>query len=326
MKTKLFLILVLFFNTLIHSQNKYSFYELHNQAYHDLVNDLNITDSFDVNTGLYIIPGLIGESFNFFDQTFPFGGLKTIAVGEGPFLRVDNDSSLVIVDVAFTYIDSIDPSSKISYLLQGSSGNMILKTQYKNYKLSYGPTGNFINVQIWYYQQNGVIELRYGSRSANNASGYNTIQGPNIGIFYSPDDFSGCYEKLWCNGPITNVTLDSAANYVFNAMSGVPDSGTVYRFVPRSTQTVSTVGLKKNTNQNWSIGPNPASDFISISGNTNDLSLSIYDLNGRLVKTWQDQPSKTKCSIADLSPGCYILEIRSSSAIERKKIILDTRH
>ena len=323
MKTKLLLIKFALALTVVSTaQNKYTFTKITGHPYSDLVGDKNVSDSFDVNTGLYLIPGLNGETFDFFDLSYTFGGLKTISVGEGPFLRVDNDSSLVIVDVAFTYIDSIDPTSKISYVIEGASGQKILKTQYKNYKLRYGPGGNFINVQIWYYQQNGVIELHYGSRSTNNASGYNTVQGPNIGIFYSPDDFSGCYEKLWCTGSPAAMTLDSATNYVFNAMSGIPDEGTIYRFSPRITQTVSTVGITENTKREWHISPNPVNDHIFISGTKQPYILTMYDLNGRKVRDWRDQTGDTTLDVSELAPGCYFLELTQRSGVQRRKVII----
>lgn len=324
MKTPVFLLVLNFLFCLFSpAQNKYTFSQTAGNAYTDLSGDVNVTNSFPAN-GLYNIPGQAGETFTFFALPYTIGGFKTIAVGSGPFLRVDNDSSLVIIDAAFTYADSIDASSKISYLVQGSPGNKILKTQYKNLKLRYGAALNFINVQIWYFQQSGIIELHYGPRSTNNASGYTIQNGPNVGIFYSPDNFTGCYEKLWCNGSPAAVVLDSTANYVFKAMSGVPDAGIVYRFSPRvaTTQTVSTVGLRENTNQLLSSVSNPVKDKIMISGNLNAYTILIYDLNGKPVKEWRHLSGNAELDVYDLSAGCYFIQMTGALGTQRKKIVV----
>ena len=90
MKTKFLLLLCLFvFAKPFKAQNKYSFSEINNLPYTDLTGDINLSGLFDANTGLYTIPNVAGETFNFFDLAYTFGGLKTISVGEGPFLRVD---------------------------------------------------------------------------------------------------------------------------------------------------------------------------------------------------------------------------------------------
>src|SRR4051812_19171265 len=102
----------------LRGQNSYSFSKTANNVYSDLVND-SMVPGFNAQ-GLFIIPGLAGETFMCYNLPFTFGGLKTIALGKYPFLRLDNDSSAVIVDAAFTGIDTIDAMSRISYGISGA--------------------------------------------------------------------------------------------------------------------------------------------------------------------------------------------------------------
>jgi hypothetical protein len=327
MKKKLFALvcgLLLMLHVECNSQNSYTFSKITGNTYTDLSGDIAVPASgFDPNSGLFTIPGIQGETFNFFKTSFTIGGLTAMSMGENPFLRIENDSSLVIVDVAFTYADTIDASSKKSYLLAGSPGSLTVALQYKNLTLQYGQPGNFINGQIWYFQQTGVIELRYGPRSTNNATGFNNIQGPNIGIFYSPLNFSGCYEKLWCEGSSFGPVLDSAANYGFDAMGGVPAEGIIYRFTPR-TQTVSTVSVVERSVANaLQVLPNPAKGLVTIKGTTDGYQLVVYDLLGKCVKSTQTAGRDLTLDVTELENGCYYLHIQNSHMRVVKKLVVD---
>lgn len=333
MKTNfsLFLVAVLLpFGPSAQNINKYTFSKQSGNTYTDLSGDIAVTTSFNATTGLYTIPGLAGEKFRFFGDTFQIGGATQVSVGEYPFFRIENNTNLGIIDAAFTYADTIDGTSKVSYLVQGGSGSKIIKTQYKNMKLSNGPAGNFINTQIWYYQQSGVIEIHYGPRSANNASGYSTSQGPNVGIFYSPLTFSGCLGKLWCTGSPSATVLDSAKNYVFNAMSGVPDNGTIFRFTPRaaSAPTVSTVSVNEAEFQDvLLLGPNPTHNKLLIQGIEGGKAIRVYNATGQLIKTWESLPPGGELEVSDLAAGYYLLYIvNRNNAVLRKKFVISGRN
>jgi len=302
------------------AQNSYSFSKSASNTYTDLGNDTNIPN-FDPNTGLYTLPTLQNETFKFFGLDFTLGGSKTISFGEYPFLRIDNDSSAIIIDAAFTYIDTIDANSKISYVVEGTPGNHLLKLQYKNFKLSTGQPGNYINVQIWCYQKTGVIEIHYGPRSANNASGYNTVTGPNVGIFYSPDSFTSCYEKLWVTGSPSNPTLDSAATLVFNAMSGVAAEGSIYRFTPRFIQPETTSIKKYQSADAMLLSPNPAVDKITITGDLKSAFISVVNVSGEVINTIGPVSGRDfQFDVSLLPPGLYLLEINADNQLVTRKL------
>ena len=306
-------------STLVRSQNSYEF-QATQSAYSDLEFPTDVPwSAFNPSTNAYTLQGLNSQTVYFYNLPFTFDGIKTIAIQPNGNLRIDNDSSLIIIDAAFTYLDSIDSSSSISHVIDGIPGNYILKCQWKNLKIRVGSAINFVNLQIWIYQASSVIEIHYGPRSANNASGFNTTSGPQVGMFYSRDNFTLCYEKLWITGSPTNFAIDSAANYSFLAMSGVPDSGTVFRFNPRFG---STEISELNIGGSIEIFPNPSGRVINIKADGNAIgAFKIVNSIGEIVKSGYSPKESHTIDISELSVGVYEVIIGNDKNIRSKKFI-----
>jgi hypothetical protein len=71
------------------------------------------------------------------------------------------------------------------------------------------------------------------------------------------------------------------------------------------TTTLGTSDLSKNKIQ---IFPNPVADFIRISGIEDGLSIQIYNMDGRLIKS---EMFDSKIDVSQLVPGGYILKINT---------------
>lgn len=284
----------------LQAQNSYRFEESAS-TYTELSN-ATIINSADFNNGFYNLP-VTNEVYKLYDVRFKFGGILTFAVQPNGNVRIDNDSSLIIVDAAFTFLDSIDNTSQISYKIEGTSGNQIVKVQWKNLKIRDGAANNFVNFQIWIHQKSGVIENRYGKSTPSNQIGFPSSTGPQVGIFYSPDDFSGIYEKQWINGHHTTPTLDTSKNYSFKAMQGVPPEGVVYRFLPK----FSTLSTKTATKNTLKVYPNPASEIINLSVES---SGQIIDMIGKAVLSFSNQ---TSIDINSLPTGVYTMLTHNGS-------------
>jgi hypothetical protein len=287
------------------SQQSYTF-EQTTATYADLVGATNIPPGF-LGTGEYFwFDELIGENFWFYKTPFPLDSIKTIGFQTNGNLRIDNDSSLIIIDGAFTFLDSIDNTSAVSYKIEGSGGNKIIKVQWKNLRLRNGQTDNYMNMQIWVYQAGGIIEFRYGASSASNQSGFSTSKGPNVGMFYAHADLFNnpkMYEKLWLNGSPGSLQLDSNRNFTFKAMAGLPVGGTVYRFVPRFATGLSPQGLGW---QRVSLYPNPVADKLFIDVDNQNLAWQITLLTGQQVASGLYETT-TGINTSGLLPGMYLL-------------------
>src|ERR1700752_4960590 len=110
------LVLLLSNNSILKAQDSYSFQST-TSNYTDLTGATVIPwSAFDLSLHTYnILSPLTGETFYLYNVPFPFGGIKTFAVETWGTIRIDNDSSVIIIDAAFTYMDSIDANSSISY-------------------------------------------------------------------------------------------------------------------------------------------------------------------------------------------------------------------
>jgi hypothetical protein len=71
-----------------------------------------------------------------------------------------------------------------------------------------------------------------------------------------------------------------------------------------------------------SIVPNPAKERVTVNFiSTDNATLSIYDLVGRLLKTQIISSGATDINIADLQTGCYLVVVRSNETRLEQKLI-----
>lgn len=91
-----------------------------------------------------------------------------------------------------------------------------------------------------------------------------------------------------------------------------------YELWKLSFEDMSVEDLTKNE---FKIYPNPAQDFINISGNKEISSVQFYDLSGKLVKNHSLNSKQTNLNIASLPKGIYILKIISEGKVQAHKII-----
>lgn len=299
------------------SQQFYQFVQT-SSTYAELVDDSVITAPNFADDLLTVI-SLDGETFAFFDTNYVFDEAAYFAIQTNGNLRIENAFSAVIIDGLFTNLDSIDENTKLSWKIEGEPGYKIIKAQWKNIQLGFGEEGNFVNFQFWIYQETGIIEIHYGPRSDNNASGF-TDNGPNVGIFQSNTSFSDIHEKLWIAGNPESPDLDSNQTFTFPRLTGVPEEGTIYRLVPKH--------LTLHTEQtpefhSLTLFPNPTVNQLNviIGSNNTLLDLTVFDANGKRV---QNAISITENSIdlSELPDGNYLIHLNTEKGLIKRKIVL----
>lgn len=314
---KLYFLLTLFFVIVfislgLRAQPNHNVLQVHNQIYTELSGDIALTQMVFANGDPIEVKDLYGETFNLYGKPWLMDTVtKGVLIFPNAFIEVVEDSNFVICDALLRWLDSIDNNSKISYKIDGSSGNKILKVQWKNVKIRTGAAGNYVNLQIWLYQKDGMVEYRYGPSSASNASGYVQSTGPSVGISYSDFNFTKMYEKIWIHGTPPNIQIDSAHNASFPNIFGVPANGTVYRFISKQSASVTSVKNERDIR----IYPNPADKEIIITraANANEtLKISLLDLNGRLLNDYNMNAGAKQLSIpsSQLPAGMYNLHIK----------------
>lgn len=90
-----------------------------------------------------------------------------------------------------------------------------------------------------------------------------------------------------------------------------------------TTQLNPTLATGTISNSSFSISPNPANDFVTISSKNNTISnIEMTDINGRVVKTVKaGNINEANINISELSSGVYMTKITSENGISTKKII-----
>lgn len=103
-------------------------------------------------------------------------------------------------------------------------------------------------------------------------------------------------EKIVIKWP--SGTVDTINNPSINSTLHVVEGETV-------------LAVNEVANNMFTIYPNPVKDVISISGNNNINKITVYDLNGRLVKTLD--VTDGKASVQSLSKGVYLVTLTEIS-------------
>jgi len=286
-------------------------------TYSDLTESIILEDA-DYDDENFNNIDIEGETIPFFGLDFNFGGITTYTVQPLGNVRVDNDSSAVLLDALRSLgIYPLDETTKLSYQIDGAPGSHIIKVEWKNHTLTFGEPGNIINFQIWVYQETGLIEFHYGPRSESNASDLPEEDPLYIGLLYAPDDFLDLYEKIWISGEIDDVQIDLEPINNYEPMLGVPDEGTIYRFTPTFLSTQNYPG--KEMLSDFVLAPNPAIESVTIQ-NLPEVILTVDVLNtqGKLVRQFS---ASNQLEISDLESGIYFIRVETDSYIGIKRLI-----
>lgn len=322
MKQYLLPVLCLLFSfTQTSGQANYYSFQKHNITYTELVNDTPVVPA-NFSTGDIFAFELKGDSYSFFGKNYMINDTSvSIAFSNSGHMKIEDDSTFIIIDGLFYYMDSIDGNSRLSYKVEDSGNNKILKVQWKNLKVQSGPAGNYVNFQMWIHQSTGMFDIYYGPSSANNQSGYNNQSGPNVGMFYSLKDFSKMFEKLWVNGTPSAYTLDTTRNVTFNGMHGVPANGTLYRFIPKIVLGIASAGTKQT---GFTIYPNPANERFTIgSPVATDASVIITDVTGKVVRNYTIHQKDLEIETTQVPAGNYVLTIKTLSAEHVYQLVIN---
>ena len=83
--------------------------------------------------------------------------------------------------------------------------------------------------------------------------------------------------------------------------------------------TICDLGVEEMNSLDISVFPNPATGYIELSGNDLPLikELTIYDLNGKMVKYIPQSEINTRISLEELESGVYLLALNGNSKILR---------
>lgn len=295
-------------------------------------NTTNLVYTFNLQTAAYTpLTGAISLNNNTIwdDPSFtipmPFGftvqgeqvdSLLLDGLG-GNLVGIRNGSAIVTIVAPFDAdlidrgYDSSISLSPISYRVDGSAGNRILKVEWKEagsfaeYADSGGVLSMYISFQAWIYEGSNIIEYRYGANTINNpVLFYDGENGAFIGTAIV-DGASAIPNLL--NGSAASPTL----SLTLSAINGTPASGTVYRFTPiGGSSSVSENSLA----QKISAWPNPVTDVLNLElKNEQQARIALYNLQGQKVKQQLLTESRSSLDLSDLPAGAYLIRMEGQA-------------
>lgn len=220
--------------------------------------------------------------------------------------------------------DEILTQSPLKYQVVGAAGERILKIEVNNAasvnEASISETNLMrINYQIWFYEQNKSIEVRYGSNTITNFDlffGQADDESPeeSAGSFFT----SGLAQYVWdddgfeflkaelLEGLESNPVLIEDLEFETSGLRSYPALGRVYRFG-------GTLGVANFTELESKIQlyPNPTVGMLTIASDreiTQKTTYIVYNLLGQRVQTGELNATKV-IDVSALKAGVYQLKI-----------------
>lgn len=300
----------------------------------------NLTGSTSLNgTATWDDPNFtipIGFGFQYFNNSLSTFYISDVGLG-ADLVNTPNDFGVVsilqaygadIIDRGFDVNvgeSSTGSQSNISYKLEGSSGNRILKVEWNNVgfygdvDLNGASATNFTNFQLWLFESDNSIEIHFGPNSITDTNlAFDDLSGSSIILVEEFNLDSGILGPngalLLTGSPVSPslVTVFNFNNPENNVLNGVIPNGTLYRFVPSnlSTDEFETAQLK--------LFPNPSKDVIHINGLTQTQPYKIYNVMGSKMMEG-DVNSGSSINIESLADGLYLIEFGTTTTLKFMK-------
>lgn len=203
--------------------------------------------------------------------------------------------------------------SPISYKVEGTAGNRILKLEIKNAGMEMEEMSStistlYLNYQIWFYEVDNSIEYHYGNHNITDLSMLNDEAYSTVILAHMSDtNFQGGY----IDGTIANPTYTESNNPDDEpvGLDAVPAPNTVYRFA------LNPLAVKDQEKIEFSMFPNPTNDVLNLTlPETVNKPYSVYDLMGReVLKGSLNNTTQAQINVGTLQKGSYILRIAGST-------------
>ena len=180
------------------------------------------------------------------------------------------------------------------------------------FQLAFAQTNHDISAQgsTSWNPSNLTINLGDSVTWTNNGAGLHDLNGTTTTFPDNPESFSMPTESTnWVFGKRFNVPgVYSYRCDIHTMMQG------------QITVVDPSASISKNTFASVTIGPNPATEFITFKTEATDFEIEVYDILGnRVIK--QRMKNQSQLSISHLPQGMYLVEIKIGEAYIKKRMI-----
>jgi hypothetical protein len=307
---KKFLLLIFIISIKLNAQ-PYSFSQS-TAPYSDLAGATTLTTSAPWSYATaFTVP--IGFTFNFMGVNY-----TTVYVEGSGFTYFDLGYNYLALPftVKMQSKGSSGNNSPISYKVDGVAPNRICKVQWKNAGFYYDTTST-INLQMWLYETNNIVEVHIGASSVANPSVVyqeNGSDGPVIGV-YEYNGASCTYSNCLSGNPAAPTVNNPTGTFnIFGtSLNATPASGTVYIFDPSANS------IEEHSQTNTLVA-NVVHDYITFSTTQTIQSCVLYSLDGRTSVS--RIPEGNQLFVGDLPVGMYLIEVNCDGVISRQKLVI----
>lgn len=189
-------------------------------------------------------------------------------------------------------IDDINGSYSFDVVTSEASANAIITVEFRKMRANTGTVTISINGSIVYSEAQPV--------DSGTATGYQSKTFTTNSLVLSSTPTTVLIEFV----DITKNTTTRTGVRVYDAVVNV-------------TETLSNDNINKNTTD-ISLYPNPATDSFKVQSNDAITNISVYSLNGQLVKSFTESDSY---DVSNLATGLYSVRITTAAGSKTVKLI-----
>jgi len=265
--------------------------------------------------------------FNFYMDTIDCPNFYSIG---GNFAVTDTanvtSSGFIITDASLDdrgYLGDTVSRSPLRYKLTGTPGNLIFKAEFFNAGFDQQlqdslPMTDSVNFQVWYYEDSGTVELRYGPSLITGTDYFNFGNGPLVG-YACDNDTNGNGNIYLLNGDPLHPTIQTVVQINGNLLStplslnSYPVNGTVYRF--SRLHPINLVSVPEVfTSENVSVFPTRCSNEIKVKYSGPETpAYEIFSVTGiKMGLSGQVQKGLNHIDLSNFPPGMYLLHLQGA--------------
>lgn len=218
----------------------------------------------------------IGFDFVYHDVSF-----NSMLVGENGFVKFEHNNTfqsfINIFECPQMNFQDDPLLSPIYYEVSGNPGNQIFKLEFvKSGFVNDAEQEDYINYQLWLYEDCNVFEFHFGDISIDSAEFdlfYNNAPAPFMGY---GNNYPYFFYVL--DGSLTAPTLSFNAA---NSLDSVPNPNSVYTF--RNCY----ASISEKETKTFDVYPNPVSDILNLKFENviEESKLTILNINGEIIFT-----------------------------------------
>jgi hypothetical protein len=209
-----------------------------------------------------------------------------------------------------------EPQSPVVYNTLGTAPNRVLVIEWQN--AGFYPDNNltsYVNVQARLYESTHHIDIVVGTNSIDPNHYQPGSSGPIIGVSAWNVITTAMIGGLYLSGSATSA--QPMPTYV--ELNSTPPSGTLYSFVPSSTN------VDEISSSNMHVYPNPVADhlYLHIPSEADLKMIHITDINGRLHISYakDSHNGNLKIDVSSLPGGVYVIHTDGKNSSGRTKFI-----